>query len=328
MTAQAPLPRVLACFAGIYIIWGTTFLAITFVLRSMPPFIAGGARFITAGLLMYLWLRLRDPRPFAGIGIAGGALCGVLMSGFGNGLVVWSQQGLPSGIAALFVGAMPVIILLEDWLFFTRRRPQLQAIIGVAVGFAGVAVLSAHTRSLSGTARPVYVAAVFVAGIAWGFGTLLQRRFVPADRVQGFTSLQMFAGGVAQLLLGFPDGEWSHFHPGRIGMPSLLALAYLVAFGSIVAVNCYSWLVAHVPAQKVATYALVNPLIALVLGTLVLGERVTPVAILSAALVLLGVGLVLYRRPGAVPSAAAGAERLPRPRAAGIKRGSPEPFDG
>jgi drug/metabolite transporter (DMT)-like permease len=324
MSQQAPLPKVLACFAGIYLIWGTTFLAIAFVLRSLPPFIGGGVRFVIAGLLMYLWLRLRDPRPFAGLHIAGGALCGVLMSGIGNGFVVWSQQGLPSGIAALFVGALPVVILLEDWLFFTRRRPQLQAIIGVTVGFAGVAVLSAHTRSLSGTARPIFVAAVFAASTAWGFGTLLQRRFVPADRVQGFTSLQMLAGGVFQLLLSVPDGEWSRFHPEGITPASLLALAYLVAFGSIVAVNCYSWLVAHVPAQKVATYALVNPLIALALGALILGERVTPVAMFSALLVLVGVGLVLFRRPGA----AAPPPRLPRERTAGIKRGSPEPFDG
>jgi drug/metabolite transporter (DMT)-like permease len=298
MTQQAPLPKVLACFAGIYIIWGTTFLAIAFVLRSLPPFIGGGVRFIVAGLLMYLWLRLRDPRPFAGLHLAGGALCGVLMSGAGNGFVVWSQQGLPSGIAALFVGALPVIILLEDWLFFTRRRPQLQAIVGATVGFAGVALLSAHTHSLSGKAQPEYVVAVFVAAAAWGLGTLLQRRFVPAERVQGFSSLQMLAGGAFQLLMSLPDGEWQRFHPQGITLPSLLALAYLVAFGSIVAVNCYSWLVAHVPAQKVATYALINPIIALALGAIVLGERITPVAVLSAVLVLLGVGLVLFRRPG------------------------------
>jgi len=324
MTDQAPLPRVLACFAGIYLIWGTTFLGIAFVLRSLPPFIGGGVRFVLAGLIMYLWLRLRERRPFAGLNLAGGALCGVLMSGMGNGFVVWAQQGLPSGIAALFVGAMPVIILLEDWLFFARRRPQLQAILGVTVGFAGVALLSAHTRSLALTARPIYVAAVFVAGIAWGFGTLLQRRYVPADRVQGFTSLQMLAGGLFQLLMTLPDREWQRFQPSAITPASLLALAYLVAFGSIVAVNCYSWLVAHVPAQKVATYALVNPIIALALGAAVLGERVTPLAILSATLVLLGVALVLYRRPR--PAAHVG--RLPRARLAGIKRGSPEPFDG
>jgi drug/metabolite transporter (DMT)-like permease len=312
MSEQAPLPRTLACFAGVYVIWGTTFLGIALVLRSLPPFIGGGIRFTVAGLLMYLWLRLRDPRPFAGLHIAGGALCGVLMSGMGNGFVVWSQQGLPSGIAALFVGALPVVILLEDWLFFARRRPQLQAIVGVTVGFAGVALLSAHTRSLAGTARPVYVAAVFVAEIAWGFGTLLQRRFVPADRVQGFTSLQMLAGGVFQLLMSLPDDEWRHFQPAAVIPASLLALAYLVAFGSIVAVNCYSWLVAHVPAQKVATYALVNPIIALALGAAVLGEHVTGVAVLSAALVLAGVALVLFRRPGPLPlQAPAGAARLP-----------------
>jgi drug/metabolite transporter (DMT)-like permease len=305
MTDHAPVSRVLLCFAGIYIIWGTTFLGIAFVLRTLPPFIGGGVRFVIAGALMYAWLRAHEPRPFAGLRRPGAALCGVLMSGMGNGFVVWSQQGLPSGIAALFVGALPVIILLEDWLLFSRRRPQLQAIVGVTIGFAGVALLSAHTRSLAGTARPIYVAAVFAASTAWGLGTLLQRRFVPADRVRGFTSLQMLSGGAFQLLMSVIDREWRGFTLAHVSLQSVIALTYLVAFGSIVAVNCYSWLVAHVPAQKVATYALVNPVIALTLGAVVLGERITPLAVLSALLVLLGVGLVLFRRPGRAPGAPA-----------------------
>lgn len=290
------LAQVLLAFAGIYIIWGTTFLAIALVIRTIPPFFSGGVRFLIAGGLMYAWLRTREPRPFAGLHIGGTILCGVLMSGMGNGFVIWSQTGLPSGIAALFVGALPVSTLILDWLFFSRRAPTSQSALGVAIGLAGVVVLAAHTHSFAGAVRPIHVIAVLTAELAWSTATLLQRRFVTPDRVLSFGCLQMLAGAAFQLLMGCIDREWIGFAPERISLQSVLAVLYLVVFGSIIAVNCYSFLVAHVPAQKVTTYALVNPVIALGLGALVLHERVSPVAILSAVLVLVGVALVLFQR--------------------------------
>ncbi|MFI4913863.1 MAG: EamA family transporter [Steroidobacterales bacterium] len=299
MTTRPPVLHVLLAFAGIYLIWGTTFLAIALVIRTLPPFVSGGIRFLIAGALMYAWLRSREPHPFAGLRVGGSILCGVLLTGMGNGLVVWSQQGLPSGIAALFVGAMPVSILVLDWVFFSRRTPALQAVIGVAIGLLGVVILSTHTRSLSGAVRPIHVIAVLTAELAWSVGTLLQRRYVPAQRVINFTCLQMLVGGVFQSILALIDHEWPGFDPARISLQSVLALMYLVVFGSLIAVNCYSWLIAHVAPQKVTTYALVNPVIALALGALLLGERITPAAALSTALVLLGVGLVLFQRPRA-----------------------------
>ena len=293
------LARILLAFAGIYIIWGTTFLAIAFALRTIPAFFSGGARFLIAGGLMYAWLRLREPRPFSGLQIGGSILIGVLMTGIGNGFVVWAQTGLPSGITALFVGALPVATLLLDWLFFSRRAPTPQSALGVAIGLAGVVVLTAHTHSIAGSVRPVHVIAVLTAELAWSAGTLLQRRYVSAARVMNFVCLQMLAGAVFQLLMGCIDREWIGFVPAHMSMQSVLAVLYLVVFGSLVAVNCYSFLVAHVPAQKVTTYALVNPVIALALGAIVLGEKITPAAILSAILVLVGVALVIFQRPAA-----------------------------
>jgi drug/metabolite transporter (DMT)-like permease len=293
------LAQILLAFAGIYIIWGTTFLAIAFVIRTIPPFFSGGVRFLIAGGLMYAWLRSREPRPFSGLEFGGSILCGVLMTGIGNGFLLWAQQGLPSGIAALFVGALPVSTLILDWLFFSRRAPNAQSALGVVIGLAGVVVLTAHTHSFAGTIRPVHVIAVLTAELAWSAGTLLQRRYVSAERVINFACLQMLAGAVFQLLMGCVDREWIGFVPAQISLPSVLALLYLVVFGSLVAVNCYSFLVAHVPAQKVTTYALVNPVIALTLGALVLNEKIPPVAILSAILVLVGVALVLFQRPPA-----------------------------
>ncbi|MFI4867509.1 MAG: EamA family transporter [Steroidobacterales bacterium] len=295
---QSPaLARILLAFAGIYIIWGTTFLAIAFALRTIPAFFSGGARFLIAGGLMYAWLRVREPRPFSGLQIGGSILVGVLMTGIGNGFVVWAQTGLPSGITALFVGALPVSTLILDWLFFSRRAPTAQSALGVAIGLAGVVVLTAHTHSFSGSVRPVHVIAVLSAELAWSAGTLLQRRYVSAARVMNFVCLQMLAGAVFQLLMGCIDREWIGFVPAHVSMQSVLAVLYLVVFGSLVAVNCYSFLVAHVPAQKVTTYALVNPVIALALGAIVLGEKITPAAILSGILVLVGVALVLFQRP-------------------------------
>jgi drug/metabolite transporter (DMT)-like permease len=307
------LAQVVLAFAGIYIIWGTTFLAIAFAIRSIPPFFSGGVRFLIAASLMYAWLRAREPQPFARLNVGGTMLCGVLLTGMGNGLVVWSQQGLPSGIAALFVGALPVSTLILDWVFFARRAPTAQSALGVAIGLAGVVVLTAHMHSFSGTIRPAHVIAVLTAELAWSAGTLLQRRYVTPDRILNFSCLQMLTGAAFQLLMGCVDREWIGFVPGQVSLQSVLGVLYLVAFGSIVAVNCYSFLVAHVPAQKVTTYALVNPVIALGLGAIVLHEKITSAAVLSAILVLVGVALVLFQRSRLEPRPTAAALAAARP---------------
>jgi drug/metabolite transporter (DMT)-like permease len=302
MESRPPLSRILLAFAGVYLIWGTTFLALAFAIRSIPPFIAGGLRFLTAGTMMYVWLRWRESRPFSGLDVGGSVLCGVLLSGAGNGFVVWSQQALPSGIAAMFVGAVPVTSLILDRLFFSRRTPSVQSVIGVLLGLAGIIVLSRDAVSLSSGVHWIHVLAVLVAGISWSFGTLLQRRYVPHHRVANFACLQMLSGGVFQFLMALVDGEWGRFEPGRVQPVSVLGVLYLVVFGSLIAVNCYSFLVAHVSPSKATTYALVNPVIALALGAVVLHEPVTPAAMISTVLVLLGVGLVLFQRLPAAPA--------------------------
>jgi drug/metabolite transporter (DMT)-like permease len=286
---------VLAAFAGIYLIWGTTYLAIAFAIHSVPPFISGVARFALAGAVMYVWLRARSPRPFAGVNIPMMALSGVLLSGVGNGFVLWAQQGIPSGIAALFVAAVPVLVLIFDWAFFSKRAPTKQALIGIAVAVAGVVTIVMHTRTLSGNAHPLYVLAMFVATTGWSIGTLLQKRSANPGTVLSFTCGQMLFGAAFQLLMSIVTGEWSRFDPAAITLQGVLAILYLVVFGSIVALNCYLWLLTRVPAPKVATYALVNPVVALILGAAVLGESVTPLAVVAALLVLFGVALIVFQ---------------------------------
>ncbi len=294
MPRRADYGAILIAFAAIYIIWGTTYLGIALVLRSLPPFFSGSVRFMAASLLMYLWVRWRDPHPFAGLNVPGTALCGLLMTGMGNGLVIYAQTGLPSGIAALFIAVLPVLTLLLDWAFYARRRPSVGPVIGVTLGFAGIVVLTANMHTLSGAIRPIHVAAVILAELAWANGTLLQRRYVPVGRVAAFTCLQMFIGSLFQLLVGLIHHEWGQVALSRFTPTSLLALLYLIIFGSLITFNSYSFLVSRVAAQKITTYALVNPVIALALGALVLGEKITPAAVLATILVLLGVGLVLF----------------------------------
>jgi drug/metabolite transporter (DMT)-like permease len=299
MNARAGANAVLPAFAGIYIIWGTTYLAIALAIRTLPPFWFGAFRFFAAAALMYAWLRTRGPRPFAGLNIGGSLLCGVLLSGMGNGFVVWAQQGLPSGITALFVCALPVLVLVFDWLFFSRQAPMPRGALGIGLGVAGIVVLTMHTHTLSGQVRPIHVAAIMLAEVGWSLGSLLQRRYVDSTHLGSYTCLQMFAGAAFQLLMGVLDREWIGFSWAQVSLQSMLAVAYLVVFGSIVALNCYSYLLAHVPAQQVSTYALVNPIIALALGAVVLHEKLTPVALLCAVLVFVGVALVLW--PGKAP---------------------------
>ncbi len=285
----------LGAFAGIYIIWGTTYLAIAIAIQTLPPFISGGARFLLAGAAMYAWLRWRNRRPFAGVDLRIAALCGVLLSGVGNGFVIWAQQGIPSGIAALIVTSVPVIVLVLDWAFFSKRAPTRQALLGTAIALAGVVTIVAHTRSLSGAAQPLYLAAMAAATFGWACGTLLQKRAARPETVLSFTCAQMLFGGLFQVAMSFVDREWSTFDLSAVSVASVLAVLYLIVFGSIVALNCYLWLLTRVAAQKVTTYALVNPVVALILGAVVLNERITLLAITAAALVLIGVTLVLFQ---------------------------------
>lgn len=286
---------VIAAFAGIYVIWGTTYLGIAISLQTLPPFISGAMRFLIAGALMYAWLRVRSPRPFAGLNLPIAALCGVLLGGIGNGFVIWAQQGIPSGIAALVVTSVPVTVLILDWAFFSKRAPTRQALIGTAIALAGVVTIVTHTRTLSGDAKPLYMLALFAAVIGWSFGTLLQKGAAQPDKVLNFTGAQMLFGGAFQLALSFIDGEWAQFDPAAVSMSSALAVLYLVVFGSIVGLNCYLWLLTRMPAPTVATYALVNPVVALILGALVLQEKLTGLAVMATMLVLFGVALVLFQ---------------------------------
>ena len=293
-TAPALLTLVVA-FAAIYIVWGTTYLAIAITLQTLPPFVSGSLRFLIAGAIMFAWLRWKQARPLKGVNLFAAAATGVLLTGIGNGFVVWSQQGIPSGIAALIVTAVPVAVLVFDWAFFSRRAPTKMALAGTGVAVAGVATIVMHTRSLSGDVHVIHLIALIVATLAWSLGTLVQKRHANQANVLSFTCAQMLFGGLFQFALSVIDREWTAIDLQYISLSSIAAVAYLVVFGSLIGLNAYLWLLTRVSAAKVTTYALVNPVVALFLGAAVLGERVTALTITAACLVLTGVALVLFQ---------------------------------
>lgn len=293
-TATWKLP-VVAAYGCLYLVWGTTYLGIALAIETLPPFTSGALRFALAALLMFGWLAARSPQQLRGLPWRHALLSGALLGGIGNGFVVWAQQGLPSGIAALVVSAIPVIVLLLDWLFFTRTAPSGRALAGIGIAFAGVMTIVLQRHGVAGDAAPIYVVAILCAAVAWSTGTLLQKRGTPPRQLLGVTCVQMLAAALLQLGLAVATREWVGFDPGAVSLTSLLAVVYLAVFGSIVALTSYVWLLTREPASKVATYALVNPIVAVVLGAVVLGEQLTPPVLVGATMVLAGVALVLFR---------------------------------
>lgn len=309
MTTRTDI-RIALAFACLYLVWGTTYLGIALSIQTLPPFTSGALRFVLASALLYGWLWLRGRRPFAGLSLRQAILSGVLLPGIGNGFVIWAQQGVPSGIAALVVSSIPVCVLLLDWAFFSRRAPAWRAVVGIAIAIVGVGLILSGSHSFASAAGPLYLASLLLAVLAWSTGTLLQKGRTPADNVLGFTCLQMLVGGLFQATMALVTGEWLTFDPAAVSLTSMLGVLYLAVFGSIVALNCFLWLLTRQPAQKVATYALVNPVVAVILGTLILGERLSITTGLASVLVVFGVALVLFRE-----------WRLPRLSLRGWRRG-------
>ena len=280
---------------AIYLIWGTTYLAVVIMLRTIPPFAGSAMRYSFGGLLLLLWLLLFRRQAFAGLPWPRLVLAGVLLVAGGNGFAVWAQQGVPSGIAALLISSVPVFVMLLNWLFFARRAPEPRALIGILIGMCGVAVIVTHLHTPAGAVRMPYVLALLGAMLCWSSGTLVSRGTIAATQVSAATCVQMLVGATLLSSIALLHGDWRALFAAQVTLGSWLALAYLTVFGSIVALSCFLWLLTQVSAQKATTYALVNPLVALLLGSFLLGEKITANVALAVLLILVGVGLVLFQ---------------------------------
>jgi drug/metabolite transporter (DMT)-like permease len=276
----------------VYIVWGSTYLAIRVMVETLPPLLGAGVRFTVAGAVLLAVLRLRlgavAVRPTRGA-LAGAALIGLLLPG-ANAVVSVAEQHVPSGLAALLIGSIPL------WVIVLRRiagEDVPAASFGaVLVGFAGVALL-VRPGPQSGGASLVGLLTCVGAAVMWASGSFASRRVELPRHPLVSTGWQMLLGGLACLVAGLLAGEGPEVHPGEFSTRSLLALAYLIVMGSWVAFSAYVWLLQNAPLSKVATYAYVNPVVAIVLGWLVLGEAVPPVTVIGAAIIVGSVALVV-----------------------------------
>ncbi|MGI8614794.1 MAG: EamA family transporter [Nocardioidaceae bacterium] len=286
-------PVAVAVALGIvYVVWGSTYLAIGVVVETMPPLASAAVRFLLASLVMAALLALRSGwrrLVVAPAEAAGAALVGALLPAAGNGLVTIGESlGTPTGIAALMIASVPLWIVCYRLL--TGDRPRSATILGVLAGFAGLAGL-VTAIGIGGSIPLGPTLLIALAAMCWSFGSWIQPRLrLPSDAFVT-TVYEMLAGGAILLLTGLLSGE--RIDIGAYSARSWLAWAYLVVFGSLVAFTAYVWVLANAPISLVATYAYVNPVVALFLGWLVLGEALTGSVLLATAVILAGVAVVV-----------------------------------
>jgi drug/metabolite transporter (DMT)-like permease len=300
MTGQKASPMLVwGALWAVYIVWGSTYLAIRVADRTLPPFLMAGARFIVAGALMYGWAvwrgETRFERPTARNWVAATIVGGALCLG-GNGLVVWAELHIGSGLAALIVATVPLWFALLDRLLLGHRLSRA-AILGLALGFGGLAILVNPSGSHFSVAG---VVAVMFAAFFWASGSLYSRTAPLHAKPFVATGMEMIAGGVLLSVVGLASGEAGKLDLAHVGLNPWLGWIYLVVFGSLVGFTAYVWLLRAAPTSLVGTYAYVNPVIAVFLGWLLLHEHVGWQTFVGGAVIVVGVLLIVRsNRPAA-----------------------------
>jgi len=290
--------KIILAFAAIYIVWGSTYLAIIFAIRDIPPLLMSAMRYFLAGIMLYGWCVIIKKEKMPDVSsISKNALCGILMLFGGTGSLAWAEQYISSGLAAIIITSVPFWFVLLDkkqWSFYFSNKVIL---IGLLIGFAGVALLisfgksstsvsSTHSQQLAGML-------VLIAGsISWTLGSLYSKYKPATTSVTMNASVQLVMAGVFSGLVSFVTGESGHFSFSQIHLNSLMALLYLVVFGSLVTYLCYVWLLQVRPPAQVSSYVYVNPVVAIVLGAIIGRETITTVHIFSLITILCGVLLI------------------------------------
>ncbi len=290
----------------LYVVWGSTYLGIAIAVQTIPPFLMAAARFFLAGSVLLIWSLIREGRGFRWPTLRewrDSAIIGSLLLGGGMGMVAYGEQSVPSGIAALMVAMMPVWVAVLGRIFLGIRLPRL-AVVGIVIGFAGVLILIGPT--LSGDADgfdALGLAALVVSPIAWSSGSLFsaQRAELPRQPLVA-TGAQMVLGGVTLALMAVLAGEFGRLDPGAISVDSIIAFGYLTIAGSLVAFTAYGYLLRVAPLPLVSTYAYVNPVVAVILGAVILHEPIAPATAVAGAIIVVAVALLVTAR-GRIPSA-------------------------
>ena len=289
-------PTLWIALAIVYVVWGSTYLAIAYVVDEMPPFLSASVRFLIAGGTLYAFSIRRGDREGDRPGTAqwgAAAIIGTLLFLGGNGGVVWAEQRVPSGIAALIVASVPLWMALIAFVALKERLPKI-AIAGVVVGFAGAALLIGP----SGSDRVDLTGALVLVGasIAWSIGTLYATRAPLPKRGSVSAGMQLLCGGVALGIVGLASGELGRVHPSQFSGSSILALAYLIVFGAVVAFSAYAYLVRNTTPAIVSTYAYVNPVIAVFLGWAIRDEALGSSTLIAGGIIVVAVAMIVGSR--------------------------------
>ncbi len=315
---------VAAAFAAIYVIWGSTYLAIRYAVETLPPLMMAGTRFIIAGSILYAFVRIRGvPRP-SRIHWKSTAIIGGLLLLGGNGGVVWAEQTVPSSVAALLITSVPIWMVLVEWLRPGGNKPALSVAAGVVLGFAGVIMLMGSKDMGDGQPLDRSGAFILVCGsFCWSLGSVWSRSMRLPSSPLMVTAMEMLCGGVMLTAAGLMIGEGSKISADRISLLSVASLAYLIIFGSLVAFTSYVWLLKVSTPARVSTYAFVNPVVAVLLGVTVGREPFGAKMVIASAIILAGVILITLKPRKVVFDDAVWKSALPASPNAAIKLEEP-----
>ena len=296
--SDRPTGKILAAFAIIYFVWGSTFLAIRIGVHEVPPLLFAAMRFLAAGAVMFGWLKLRGVRsPTTRQWVAASFLGGLIFV-CDYGLLFWAEQRVPSGIAAVVLATIPVFIALCEIVMLRTQRLTVRLAVALLIGIAGVAVLVSHSFNLGDAPIDALGAmALIVAAFSWSISTVLTKRLPLPESKPMSSAAQMLSGGIMLVFASAIAGDFRGFHPAAISRGAWFALAYLIVFGSIIGFTAYIWLLHHESPTKVGTYAYVNPVVAVLVGYFLGGEALGPRTVLGTLCVL--VSVVLITRTGA-----------------------------
>lgn len=294
-----------AAFAAVYLIWGSTYLAIRFVVETLPPFFMAGTRFVIAGVFLYALMRWRGASKPTLPQWSSVAVIGGLMLMGGHGAVVWAEQWMPSGLTSLLISTVPLWMAFLNWLS-TKSRPNTKVICGLTLGFLGVGLLIGGLETSSESHVTFIGGAVVVVGaLLWASGSLYSRSArLPSSQLLG-TAMEMVAGGIILLLASLATGEWMRLRLDQVSLRSTVSWVYLIVFGSLIGFTCYMWLLRATTIERVSTYAYVNPVVAILLGWALANETLSLQNILAATIILTSVAVItMYGTKPKVPEEA------------------------
>jgi len=303
-SSQPSRSGLIAAFAAIYIIWGSTYLAIRVAVTTLPPFLMAGTRFLIAGTLLLVFFRLRGaPWPTARQWRIN-ATIGLLLLLGGNGLVVWAEQVIPSGITALLMGMGPLFIVLTEWAWPGGPRPTITTMVALVLGFAGVAWLAAPGETIAqGGLNPAGVTALLFACIFWALGSIYSRHAEHGADTSTASALQMLGASAGLMVVALVHGDFTDFNPSGVSRESVAAFIYLIVAGSFIGFSAFVWLMKNAPPARVATFAYVNPVVAVFLGWLLNDEPVTSRTLTGSAVIVTAVAIITMQKSRPVPSA-------------------------